>query len=166
MPVCSQCGAAHEVLDPTFVRPDAYVALDPAQQEAHATADDDLCCIEVVGARPRFFVRGVMPVEVADLPEGVSWGVWAEVDRATFTRILELWSADDQAATPPFDGELANDIPSYPATIGLKLAVQLTGPSTRPRFRFRERTDHPFVVECESGVTLHRAQGWNALRST
>jgi hypothetical protein len=163
MPRCSKCGAEHEVLDPTFRRPEPYVRLDPECQEAHAKANDDVCRITLPDRPARYFVRGVLPVEVRDRPQDLWWGLWAEVSESAFRRVVELWSAPDQASEPPFQGTLANVIPSYPNCLGLPLSVQLTGASSRPEFRFTAAAQHPFAAECLAGVDSHRAAEWSAL---
>ena len=160
---CSKCGAEHELLDPTFRRPEAYVLLSADSQAHHAKADDDLCRITLPGKPARFFVRGVLPVTVRDRPDDIWWGLWAEVPEPAFRRILELWSAPDQASEPAIEAALANVIPSYPDTLGLPLIVRLTGPTSRPELRFAPDVDHPFVRECISGVDTHRASGWSDL---
>jgi hypothetical protein len=160
---CAKCGAEHELLDPTFRRPEAYLRLSREVRDAHARADDDLCRIAPPGDEPRFFVRGVLPVSVAGHPAGVSWGVWAEVSEASFARILELWSDADQSSEPPMQGELANVIPAYPDTLGLPLSIHLVGPTSRPEFCFEASAEHPFVSECRAGVDAHRAAEWNEL---
>ena len=161
MPACSKCGAEHELLDPTFRRPDAFVELDSRQKDEYAKADDDLCRITLPEAEPRYFVRGTLPVEVAGHPDGVWWGLWAEVSESAFSRILELWSEAEQGSKPPFPGKLANLVPSYPTTLGIPVSVHLTGPTSRPELRFGTETDHPFVRECQAGVDLHRASEWS-----
>ena len=161
MPACSQCGAEHDLLDPTFRRPDAFVRLDPRAKRDYAKADDDLCRITLPHSEARYFVRGTLPVEVAGHPDGVWWGLWAEISEAAFARILELWSDAEQASEPPFPGSLANLVPSYPDTLGIPLSVHLTGPTSRPEFRFDPGADHPFVQECREGVELHRASEWS-----
>jgi len=163
MPQCRICGQEHEFLDPTFRRPEAYVRLDSRTRNEDARADDNLCLIELPGEPPRYFVRGVLPVSVPERPEGLMWGLWAEVSEAAFRRVLELWSAPDQSSEPPFDAELANVIPSYVDTLGLPMRVYLTGPTTRPRFEFDATAHHPFVEECRLGVNAHRASEWNTL---
>jgi hypothetical protein len=163
MPVCSKCGAEHEVLDPVFARPEAYVRLPRDDAQQHAEANDDLCRIALPDTATRFFVRGTLAVKVAGLEGGMHWGLWAEVGEETYRRIFDLWSDEEQHAEPPFEGALANEIPTYPTTVGLKLSVQLTGPRTRPHFTFANPSPHPFVAECLAGVTLHRAHAWNAL---
>ena len=160
---CSKCGAEHELLDPTFRRPEAYVRLGTDLQGQHAKADDDLCRITLPEQPARYFVRGVLPVAVRDRSDGIWWGLWAEVSEPAFRRILELWSAPDQASESAIEAALANVIPSYPDTLGLPLVVRLTGPTSRPEFRFAPNAQHPFVRECVSGVDAHRASEWNEL---
>jgi hypothetical protein len=162
VPICSTCGAEHDVLDPTFRRPEAFQRLSSESRDQHAKANDDLCEI-FLPEGPRHFVRGVLPVEVEGLPDDVWWGLWAEVEQPVFRRILELWSDADQTSEPPFDGTLANVIPSYPHTLGLPLSIQLTGPTSRPEFRFPPSLSHPFAEECHAGVDVHRAAEWNRL---
>jgi len=161
---CPRCGAQHELLDPTFARPDPFVRLGPARQKAFAQATDDLCRIALPDEEPRWFVRCTLPVAVGGQPGGLHWGVWAEVDAAVFARIRELWDAAEQGREAPFAGRLANSIPGYPETQGLPLAVRLTGPETRPEVRFEGAPDHPFVHECRAGVDRHRAAGWLGLQ--
>jgi hypothetical protein len=163
MTACGICGEEHEFLDPTFRRPEAYVRLDDRMRSENAQADDNLCRISFPGEPSRHFVRGVLPVPVPDRPDGLMWGLWAEVSEAAFRRVLELWSAPDQSSEPPFDAELANVIPSYRDTLGLPMRVFLTGPTSRPRFEFDANVHHPFVEECQRGVTGHRAAEWNKL---
>jgi len=164
MPRCSKCGAEHDLLDPAFRRPEAYVRLTGESRNQHAKTDDDLCRITLPEEPARYFVRGVLPVDVRDRADGLSWGLWAEVSEPTFRRIVDLWSAVDQESEPPFEGALANLIPNYyPDTLCLPLVVQLTGPTSRPEFRFAAGAEHPFVRECTSGVDSHRASEWNDL---
>lgn len=160
---CAKCGAEHELLDPTFKRPEPYVRLSQDLRDSVAKAGDDMCRISLPEADPRYFVRGVLPVPVVGHSSGIAWGVWAEVSEASFKRILDLWSDPNQNSEPPMHGELANVIPSYPNTLGLPLTLQLTGPTSRPEFRFKPGTNHPFVSECEAGIDAHRAAHWNAL---
>ena len=160
MPTCAQCGSEHELLDPMFRRPDAYVALEAEQQEAHARADDDLCRIDLPTEPAQMFVRCVLPVPVQDLPSGISWGLWVEVDEAAFARILERWNDDEQANEPPLPATIANAIPGY-ETSGLTAHVQLTGPSTRPDIVLDTNTDNAFLQQCRAGVDHHQAYRWS-----
>ena len=59
--------------------------------------------------------------------------------------------------------ELANVIPSYVNTLGLRLYVHLTGPTSRPRLSFDADVTHPFVQECRLGVDARQELEWNKL---
>jgi len=163
MPRCAKCGVEHELLDPVFNRPEAFIALSPEERKSRARSTDDVCVIRLREASERFFVRTVLPVRVTSYPDGLGWGVWVELGGPDFARIHELWDDEEQASEPPFAGHLANRIPSYPDTVGLPVSVQLTGPTSRPEASFRGEVEHPFAAECRAGVTLHRAAEWNAL---
>jgi hypothetical protein len=159
MPKCADCGEEHELLDPTYHRPDAYVALNDAQRAEHAQADDDLCRIDLPGEAPRLFVRCVLPVAVAGLAQGIWWGLWAEVDEATFHRTLELWNDERQSAEPALAAHIANDVPGHQLA-GLAVHMQLTGTSTRPNIVLPADSDHAFVKQCLLGVDQQQAHRW------
>lgn len=157
---CKSCGAEHQMLDPAFARPDAYVALEADERALYAKATDDTCRLALPHSPERFFIRGTLPVQVEGVDEGLHWGLWIEVDAKSFERVLELWSDENQRQEPPFTGVLANEIPLSPPTVGLPVYMRLTGPTTRPEFGFVDTTSHPFAVECRGGVTMHRAAEW------
>ncbi|MEQ8768070.1 MAG: DUF2199 domain-containing protein [Planctomycetota bacterium] len=165
---CSVCGDDHpiEEIEPAFGRPDAYFDLTPEQRERLAKSDSDLCRLEDPGSGElRWFVRAVLPVPVSGRKEPFRWGLWTEVPKHSFDRILELWSEPDQHIEPPIPADLANSIPTYPETSGLPCTLHLTGPSTRAEIHFAEILDHPLAQEFHSGVTAHRAQEWVELLS-
>ena len=95
--------------------------VDSTLRDEHAKADDDLCRIALPDRAPQYYVRGVLPVVVKGRVDGLWWGLWAEVTEATFRRIINVWTDPDQEKEPPFPGELANVIPSYVNTLGLRL---------------------------------------------
>lgn len=157
--MCAQCGEEHELVDPVFRRPDAYVALSEHEREEHARADDDLCRIDLPDQEPRLFVRCVLPVAVHGQELGIWWGLWAEVAEAAFQRTLELWNEAQQGDESPFAAMIANDVPGH-ATCGLKVQVQLTGTATRPNIVLLRDTDHAFAEQCRTGVDAHQAHLW------
>ncbi|MFT4512401.1 MAG: hypothetical protein ACI91B_001095 [Planctomycetota bacterium] len=143
-----------------FRRPDAFVALEEDQQQAHAHADDDLCRMDLPTEPARMFVRCVLPIQVQGLADGISWGLWAEVDEGAFARTLELWNDDKQANEPPLAATIANAIPGY-ETLGLPALVQLTSPSTRPNIVLSPDTNNEFAQQCLAGVDQHLAHQWS-----
>ena len=52
-------------------------------------------------------------------------------------------------------------IPSLPLTLGLQVAMRLTGPTTRPEFHLAD-AGHPIYREQTVGITAHRIHEYNA----
>jgi hypothetical protein len=155
---CSVCGEVHPraEVEMGFRRPDPLLDFGEEERKARCKESDDLGSID----GERFFVRGVLPIPVQgrDLP--YSWGVWAEVNKESFDRILALWSDENQASEPPLQGTLANEIPLFEGTLGLPLKIRLTGPTTRPAFHLDE-SPHPLWTEQRYGVDERRVDEYN-----
>jgi hypothetical protein len=161
---CSTCGEEHELLEPSFHRPEAVVQLASDERAERVKESDDLCVVWArSGAeRHRFFVRCVMTVPLLDGDGETGWGLWAEVEAADFRRIVEMWTDAEQAGIPPMRARVANRVPGYPETVGLPVILTLTGPTTRPRLAFDATSDHPLALECQAGVCTHRVMEWLA----
>jgi hypothetical protein len=162
MPTCEQCGDEHHLLDPMFHRPDAFTALTEDHRQAYAHADDDLCRIALPTETARMFVRCVLPVQVHGLTDVFRWGLWCEIEEATFARILDLWNDDNQSDEAPLPATIANSIPGN-QTLGLAAHVQLTSPTTRPDIVIHESADNTFARQCLSGVDQHQAHLWSSI---
>lgn len=156
---CAQCGKIHlrNAMELSFKRPDAVVALSKEQRKAEVRESDDLCTIRA----DHFFVRGVLPLTVDGWDTPYRIGVWVEVERATFDRIRDLWGAPDQHKEPAFSATLANDIPSFPSTVGMLVELQLIGPTSRPDVLV-PGSDHPLHREQCQGITSHRANEYSS----
>lgn len=159
---CSTCGEEHDLLEPTFRRPEAVINLPAEERAARVKESDDLCAIwgKADGERHRYFVRCVLKVDLLDAEGATAWGIWAEVAEVDFRLIVEKWSDPDQASLPPVEAVLANRVRDYPETIGLPAKLRLTGPTTRPQLTFGRSSVHPFATECENGVCVHRVMEW------
>ena len=87
---CATCGDDHDLLDPTFRRPEAVVALAGNERANRVKEGDDLCVIRACAdAEPhRCFVRCVLKVPLLDADGETAWGLWAEVEVTDFRRIV------------------------------------------------------------------------------
>jgi hypothetical protein len=161
---CATCGDDHELLEPTFRRPGAVVALSKKERTQRVKEGDDLCVIRARGEgdRHRCFIRCVLNVPLLDADGQTAWGLWVELELADFRRIVEAWSDPAQATFPPMQASVANRVPGYPETLGLQATIRLTGPTTRPSLTLDDSSFHPFAVECRSGVCTHRVMEWLA----
>jgi hypothetical protein len=159
---CSVCGAEHKVVDlePSFSRPDEVVALPAELRAQRVKEDDDLCSMSGVDSPDRYFVRCVLPVPLLDVGRSFNWGLWAEVGRAAFERVVELWRDPNQALEPAMAATVANQVPLSPDTRGLAVQMHLISPTARASLRVGSDDAHPFSVECRQGVTVHRLLEW------
>jgi len=108
----------------------------------------------------RFFIRAVLPLRVVDWDNPYRIGIWVELDRVAYARVLELWDDPSQSKEPSLHAKLANDIPSFPSTCGMPVRLQLTGPKTRPDVLV-PAGDHPLHREQCLGITSHRANEYS-----
>lgn len=161
--ICPQCGQAHSAdeLELAFRRPDVIAAMDPQQREQTVQESDDICAIQSL----RYFVRAVLPLPVATRERRYAIGLWVEVDEPACRRIVELWSDPGQSAEPPFDGRIANSIPTLPSTLDLAVQLRLTGPTTRPE-AYLQAQDHPLFAEQSQGISPHRAHEYSVLSAS
>eukprot|EP00456_Euglypha_rotunda_P079916 TRINITY_DN7708_c0_g2_i2.p1 TRINITY_DN7708_c0_g2~~TRINITY_DN7708_c0_g2_i2.p1 ORF type:complete len:137 (+),score=13.75 TRINITY_DN7708_c0_g2_i2:138-548(+) len=105
----------------------------------------------------RFFVRAVLPLPVEGWENPYNIGLWAEVSKENFYRILDLWTDPGQEAEPPFAAKIANEIYSHPLSLGLEAELRLTGPRTRPAIYVSGSEHEALHREQCLGITPHRA---------
>ena len=156
---CSACREEHpdHELELTFRRPEAIIELPAEDWLTRVKEDADRAAID----GERFFLRGTLPLPVPERGTDYAIGIWVEVASDTFWRVAELWTSEDQADEPPFSATLANQIPSLPPTLGLQVAMRLTGPTTRPEFHLAA-VEHPIYREQTAGITPHRIHEYNS----
>ena len=163
---CSECGETHRIenIELTFKRPEAIAALSEDQRVPERCKEsNDLSALwGACDDEHRYFVRGVMSFSVRGQNRDYSLGVWAEVNKQSFDRVLELWEDENQTNEPPLIGSLANAIPLHEDTLGLPVEVRLTGPTTRPEF-FLNKSQHMLYLEQVHGISVHQAAQYTAL---
>jgi hypothetical protein len=131
--------------------PDAWRTVDGI--ESQGVRGTDSCVID----GRRFHVRGRIVIPIIGHPEPFIWGLWVEVSQDSFRRFGELWDVALREHEPPMPGQLANDIPVYPRTIGLPCRLVLKNARRRPSIEI-EAGDHPLAIEQRNGITLDRVK--------
>jgi len=149
---CARCDDWHEGV-PGFstAAPAAYEALTEAEREDRALLEEDGCIID----DRRFFLRGCLDVPVQGEADVMPFVVWAEVGQADFLTWVETYAEETRANVGPFDAVLADRLPLYPATEGLKLRVHIRDRGLRPRLVLLS-PDHPLAIDQRHGVDLAR----------
>jgi hypothetical protein len=160
---CATCGQEHDwdTMEPSFDRPDAYYAIPEEERPVRTLGGKSDCRIrDIADTERRYFLRVLLPIPIRGEPTLCNWGLWVEVSAADFQRAWDRWDDINQAEEPPFPGVLANAVAQYPSTLGLPGLVQLTGPTTPPRFTFAPGLGHPLAAEQREGVHPERRLEW------
>ncbi len=140
-----------------FGLPDDLATIPPKKREGRTYVGADACAIwGNDDASHRYFMRGLLPLQVQEWSAPYSLGVWLEVSQDAYQRICALWTAPDQANEPPFSATLANAVPFHESTTGLPGILSLTGPTTRPKFQLSPSANSLYL-EQKDGVSAHRA---------
>lgn len=145
---CSICGEEHEglITDWAYTLPDVVWAIPEAERKERARFNSDLCQFG-----ERHFIRCVLSVPFVEAPGYFGWGSWAEVDRSTFERYLELYD-EDGSTEPPHAGVLANRLSPYAGSLGAPVLIQFRDPENRPSLHLQQGDESPLAIEQRAGI--------------
>ena len=145
---CSICGDGHAGLltDVAYKLPDAVWSIPEADRGEVARFNDDLCEFG-----ERRFIRCVLEVPLSQSSDRFGWGAWAEVDRSTFDRYLDIFD-EDATAEPRRDGVLANALPPYPDSLGSPVIIAFRDPATRPSLFLTRRDESRLARDQRDGI--------------
>jgi len=105
------------------------------------------------------FIKGLLEVNIIQdvNPKPVfSWGVWVEVSQQYFNTYIASWHKEGREKDPPIEGKLANNLPLYTNTLGIKVAIHFREPGKRPWVEVKQ-IEHPLYSEQKSGISPKRA---------
>jgi hypothetical protein len=161
--VCSVCGEYHDemALDIRMGLPEPVFELSDDERDERAEIADDWCVFKDLDGVERFYVRGLLQIPIPALEAYFGYGIWIEVDAASFDRLGELWGDESGRDEPPFAGRLANELAPYEGTVGLPVMLQLREVERLPSVELVE-TDHQLRAEQRSGISEARAQELSA----
>ncbi len=154
---CSVCGELHDD-EPRDVRcglPDAVFRLSEPARSERAEVGDDWCRFVDEGGAARFFLRALLHLPIAGMPDDFRFGVWVEVEERDFYGLGGLWREDRPVR--PFFGRLANDLRGYDATAGLGVAIQLRQVNLLPSAILLDGA-HPLVGDQRGAMSQERAR--------
>lgn len=137
-------------LDLVFAKPGAYLALTPRQQ-SRCTLTEDICTI----GKKRFFIRGCLPVTLADIDGIFVWGLWAEVSRPVFERFQEVSQSGATDELPSFGALSVEREPLLRGMDHLPVMIRFGAARKSPTFVL-EPSNHWLCRDQQNGITLHR----------
>jgi hypothetical protein len=125
---CAMCGAATPLLDFGYQAPDCVWAQLPRERSPENTGD-------FAQFAERRFVRGLLPIKLED-GEEFRFGIWLEVDLATFAVVRASWTDPPRYLRLRFSASVANAVPPWHHRIlGCEVEVGT-----------RDATSRPFVI--------------------
>jgi hypothetical protein len=81
----------------------------------------------------RFFILGRLQIAVRDDDEPFVWLAWVEINADDFDDICEKWSVEGRESMPPYQGFLANRLPSFSeSTLNLRVTLKTSPLPDRP----------------------------------
>jgi hypothetical protein len=133
-----------------FQTPDAWAAMPPQRRESRGELIDDLCHLD-----DHYYIKGNLWLPVIDGEQDFSWTVWAELSQSDYERSIALWDTAGRELEPVYPGELANELPGYRSSLGLKLQIVTMGVGERPSFVL-EPADHQLVKDQRDRISMQR----------
>lgn len=160
---CSHCGAEHDLSDIelSFDQPDAYVDIPRDERERRVATNGSATVIDDRTPHGRFFLRGVIviPVRGELHRDGFGWGAWAELAEVDFDRVMKVLQDEECQSAEPFVGHLANELGSFPGSLGLPVRLRLQPPGTAPLMDIL-RDDHPLGAVQRDGAYAEAILEW------
>lgn len=152
---CAACNVEHDLsqLEPNFTRPDALLALGPADVASRVRDFGDAVAIGDGDGTVRHYLHVRLPVPVRGERDHFHWVAWVQVGREPWHRLVEGRGGD---APFSFVATLANDFPGYPSTLGLPGSVHVVDRALRPSFVILPDVRHPLAAEQREGILPER----------
>jgi len=156
---CPSCGEMHPIdeIEGSHERPDVVHSIGIFSRVFRVRNDGCFCMLD----RKRYFVRGLLCFPVAGRSGPYCWGVWAEIDRSTYTEMDRLWDEEGRESASTFPGVIANEVPLFGRPLlGLKVAISMQPVGLKPHFRVLDE-GHAAYGEQSLGITEARAMEFN-----
>jgi hypothetical protein len=150
---CDTCGEQHEIpLNMGFSMPDFVNKLLPWERTERCQISEDWCIVD----ESLFWIRGCLEVPIKGTDKTFSWGVWTTLGEDDFDTTMELWNDSSRVSEPPYQGSLANTLPTYTETRNLELTVQTRDVGDRPLLTSID-PDHKLSADQRDGMSMERA---------
>ncbi len=159
---CSRCPEEHDIsqMEPSFALPDCIAEMSPwARNGNGVVVSKDICAIR----KDRGFVRVLLPIPIQG-GAPCNWGVWVEMFKySEFMDVVDAWT-EPELLQLQRSAKLANELQTYPGSLGLPGMVSFTDMKSIGRFElFRDMgaaVDHGLVNDQSNGVDMARKLEW------
>jgi hypothetical protein len=150
---CGLCRQTHEDLPASFAFafPDFVNRMMPWDREQRCQMTEDWCVVD----GKYYYIRGCLELPIIGSDGLFVFGIWATLNRDDFERTMEFWEHPQRTDEEPYVSSLANSIPLYAETRGLKVLVH-TRPVGRRPFIEVDMPEHELAAEQKQGISRQR----------
>jgi hypothetical protein len=155
MTFCAACGHedTHDDYECWFRHPDAVFNLSERARTSRVRGNGNWCVLD----EQRYYFRAMLPIPVDGRIHPYYFGVWIEVEYFMFTLMLNQLLQEDKSKALPCGGWIANDIPGYSCTYGLRGSLLPLVHTTAPIFTLSQ-SEHLLYDEQRFGVSEMRVE--------
>jgi hypothetical protein len=149
---CARCDEWHEGAPSlAFNLPDYCRPFSKEEFAKRVRYKEDMLVVD----DEHYFIRSCLSVPIEGSRESFLWGLWTTVSRDNFGKYLDTLESGEPNG--PYFSWLGNNIPGYPAVMGLKAQTVPRAGGERPAVVLEE-SDHPLSIDFHRGMPFERAR--------
>lgn len=132
--------------------PARYFDLSAQERTTRALLSSDQCIVD----DREFYVLARLEIPVVGVDERFTWLMWVSLSESSYSAYEQSYEWPQRDHIGPFFAWIADDLPLYPATAGLKSRIHLRDNGIRPWVEL-EPSKHPLAVDQANGISAERA---------
>ncbi len=154
---CGTCGKFHIGLpmDMEFKKPGRYFEIPAKERNSRIYVSTDVCVVD----DNEFYIRGVLPIPVANSIDKFRWGLWAKVEKNDFDIYAEYWDGNLTENLPALHGLLSGSMKHYPDSDMTPVEIYLQTGDQRPIFKVIS-DESSLGSDQKKGITIEKVHSF------
>jgi hypothetical protein len=155
--VCHRCGEVHDEL-PAFgpELPQRVAEIPESEREGRVVLNGEMCVLD----DDQQWIRACLDLPLSDDDGHFRWLAWVSLSAVDFDDAIERWMDPERVGRRPYSGRLGSEIPTHPASEGLRCRVVAQPVGDRPQLELEGDQDHALVAAQRHGVPRDVAIAW------
>ncbi len=159
------CDQEHDLanMEPGHAMPDVVHKMGPMERRHRVRMQKDFCVVNCSSKSEfslEYYVRVLLPIPVAGR-DPCNWGVWVRTEAGSALQVIEVWDDDDRTGLI-WSGQLANELPGYPQSLGLFGTFRFLNLKHIPYLTLGDsgHQQNQLITDQRDGVPSTRALEW------